>query len=507
MTTLMKFKAASSDAIQNMMKLVLGTILAFSSISATYAAGNKEGLLTSANDDLAKEKWAYSLGVQAYVFGLPVVIFEREYSLRTKPAVIERIKHKCPCAMLNNLGHNMSLATADIVMPYTPNNDTVYSGALLEVGEEPVILTMPDIDDRYWSVEVANPYTENQFYIGSRATNGKGGHHAFVGPDWKGTLPEGVVEHRMEYSASMVAVRIGVLPGNDADLKQVNELQKKFYFTSLGNFSDPATHGMAPLPQSILPRPKYSGEVSTKFRMPSDLSFFNLLADLMTQHKPAPEHQAMVNSFKAIGLIPGQPFKPETLDPAIVRGLEKAVADGEQIMSWKVKYRGTPYASKWNNLREGTYNFDYFDRAAGALEGLFVHDREEAVYFSTYESGDGVFLEGSKNYTIHFEKDEIPPTLKNGFWSMTMYGRDFQLVKNDIDRFSIGDRTPDLKYNDDGSLDIYIQSQPPEGKASNWLPSPPQGIFRVNYRIYLPEEAARNPETLTKYTPSILEVK
>jgi hypothetical protein len=84
-----------------------------------------------------------------------------------------------------------------------------------------------------------------------------------------------------------------------------------------------------------------------------------------------------------------------------------------------------------------------------------------------------------------------------------MYGLDFQLVKNSIDRFSIGDRTPGLKYNDDGSLDVYIQNTPPEGRESNWLPTPPEGIFRINYRIYLPEERTRNPQTLEQYIPGI----
>ena len=80
----------------------------------------------------------------------------------------------------------------------------------------------------------------------------------------------------------------------------------------------------------------------------------------------------------------------------------------------------------------------------GALEGLFVHDRVEAEYFSTYEDGDAKLLDGANRYVLHFKKDEIPPTLRNGFWSITMYGADFQLVKNPIDRFSIGDRTKGL---------------------------------------------------------------
>jgi hypothetical protein len=172
-------------------------------------------------------------------------------------------------------------------------------------------------------------------------------------------------------------------------------------------------------------------------------------------------------------------------------------------MAWKVKYRGTPYPTRWNNLRPGTYGFDYFDRAAGALEGLFVHDRDEAQYFSTYEDGDGQLLDGSNRYLLHFGKDQIPPTLPNGFWSLTMYGSDFQLVRNPIDRFSIGDRTPGLVYGPDGSLDIYIQGSPPEGNESNWLPSPESGQFRINYRMYLPAPEAQQPETLGRYLPPV----
>ena len=84
-------------------------------------------------------------------------------------------------------------------------------------------------------------------------------------------------------------------------------------------------------------------------------------------------------------------------------------------MKWKVKFRGTPYPTRWNNLRPGDYGYDYSDRAAGALEGLFVHDRDEAEYFSTYEDGSAQLLDGAKRYVVHFNKDEIPPTMPNGF--------------------------------------------------------------------------------------------
>ena len=145
-----------------------------------------------------------------------------------KPGALEKAKKFAPAAPINEIGHMKTLATADDIMPYTPNNDTVYSGALLELKDEPIILTAPDIPDRYWSVEVADAYTNNLFYIGTRATGGKGGNHAFVGPNWKGTLPEGVIEHRVPTNTVMFAIRIGVVPQDTEDLKKVNALQDEF---------------------------------------------------------------------------------------------------------------------------------------------------------------------------------------------------------------------------------------------------------------------------------------
>ncbi len=440
----------------------------------------------------SEEKWMYSVGVQNYVFGLPLVIFERERKLRQDPAAVEKAKKFAPAAPINQIGNMKSLATADDVMPYTPNNDTVYSGALLEFGDQPVILSAPDILDRYWSVEVADCYTNNIFYIGTRATNGKGGNHAFVGPNWKGTLPEGVIEHRMPNDSAMFAIRIGVLPNDPADLQAVIGLQGKFHLTSLSNWGDSAKFGVATIPN--LPKPKeYTG----------DLAFYKTLADLLAQDPPPAEHAAAVVLLRRGNIEVGKPFDESKLDEAARRGLARAAADAPVIMKWKVKYRGTPYPTRWNNLRPGDYGFDYFDRAAGALEGLFVHDRAEAEYFSTYEDGEAQLLDGKNNYVLHFDKAELPPTLPLGFWSITMYGSDFQLVKNPINRFSIGDRTKGIVYGPDGSLDIYVQHAAPAGKESNWLPSPGSGLFRLNYRIYLPSEIAQNPDTLGKYLPPL----
>lgn len=448
---------------------------------------------TRAVDATCEEQWAYSVGIQNYVFGLPLMILERERILRLDPVALEKAKKYAPAAPINQIGHMKRLATADDVMPYTPNNDTVYSGVALELRDEPMILTAPDITDRYWSVEVADAYTNNLFYVGTRATGGAGGHHAFVGPGWTGVLPSGLVEHVVPTNSVMLAIRIGVIPGDAADLAKVNAAQEQFTVTSLSNWSDPARHGQATAPD-LAPRPRYAG----------DLAFFQTVADLLIENPPPPGNDAAVELLRRGGITVGSPMDVSALSEPMCRGLARAAIDGAQIMKWKVKFRGTPYPTRWNNLRPGRYGVDYFDRAAGALQGLFVHDRDEAEYFSTYEDGDGDLLDGSRDYVLHFDADQIPPTLPNGFWSITMYGTDFQLVKNPIDRFAIGDRTPGLTRNSDGSIDIPIQNRQPAEHVENWLPSPPAGLFRLNYRVYLPQGDAKEPALLGKYLPPVI---
>jgi hypothetical protein len=108
------------------------------------------------------------------------------------------------------------------------------------------------------------------------------------------------------------------------------------------------------------------------------------------------------------------------------------------------------------------------------------------MYFRAISEGEP--FHGRNRYILHFEKGGLPPV--DAFWSLTMYGveedmRGF-LVKNPINRYSVGDRTKGLKYNGDGSLDIFIQHDSPgPDKESNWLPAP-NDRFRLTLRAYQP---------------------
>jgi hypothetical protein len=124
-------------------------------------------------------------------------------------------------------------------------------------------------------------------------------------------------------------------------------------------------------------------------------------------------------------------------------------------------------------------------RSRIALAGLGALPIEEATYLTAVSDAAGQPLDGAHSYRLHVPAD-VPV---DGFWSVTMYAREADgrtyLVANPIDRYSIGNRTPGLKRNGDGSIDLILGSAAPAAGTSNWLPTP-AGSFRVSFRAYLP---------------------
>jgi hypothetical protein len=141
----------------------------------------------------------------------------------------------------------------------------------------------------------------------------------------------------------------------------------------------------------------------------------------------------------------------------------------------------------WVNLTNlGRYGTDYETRAGVAFVGLGADLKEDTIYPSAYVDGDGNRFDGANKYVLHFEKDQFPPT--NATWSVSQYQGNFYVV-NALNRYAIAPWMP-LKYNADGSLDIYLQAESPgPDKESNWLPIP-AGPFNLTARNYFPKQAA-----------------
>ena len=448
----------------------------------------------SETDAAAKEEYAYSVALQAYIFTHPLTMVERERKIRlryTGPIAGE------PVAPINQIGHMRTLATAKGRLPYSPNNDTAYSAMLLEIADQPMVLHVPDILGRFWVLTVSDPYVTNMPYVlGTHPSGGKGGNVLFAGPNWKGDVPKGMILMRMPSNTAIALIRTRV-DGNE-DVPEVNRLQDLMSVTALSDWDDGRGAGKkaAPIPK-LMERPHYTDE----------FAYFRTVADLMTENPPTAAHASALKMFEFIGLEPGKAFHPESLDEPTRRGILRAEKVGMNVIKWSTRERGVQLSSNWGtDLQGGQFGYDYLNRAEMGYSGLVTNDPEEAMYFLSYADGTGKLLEGGKKYLVHFAKGMIPPTNPLGFWSLTMYGGDtFQFVDNPINRYAIGSRTRGLHFNEDGSLDIYIQSEAPAAdKMSNWLPSPASGPVRLTLRAYYAKAEMLNPATMTKYLPPVM---
>ena len=214
-------------------------------------------------------------------------------------------------------------------------------------------------------------------------------------------------------------------------------------------------------------------------------SFFKFLAELMKTNPPAPEDAPMLEKLALIGIVPGQDFDISRLDQAVVKGLEGAPKAGiEKIMS-AAKAPGKKVNGWAVTTNLGTYGTNYMLRAVVTAIGLGANLPQDAVYPKTRVDIEGNTLNGANKYIISFPKAQTPHV--KGFWSLTMYDHRYFFVNNPLHRYTLSPRN-DLKYNADGSLDLYIQNESPgPSKESNWLPAP-KGNFILMLRLYWPNE-------------------
>ena len=217
-------------------------------------------------------------------------------------------------------------------------------------------------------------------------------------------------------------------------------------------------------------------------------TFFARLNALMKDNPPAAVDADAMKRFAAIGVTPGKPFDPAKLDPAVAKGDRT----GQPCRHWR---RSSPRPrSRWGSRsttgrcltdKMGRYGTDYLFRSIIALVGLGSNLPEDAVYPITRVDAEGKPLTGANRYVIRFAKGQLPPV--GAFWSVTMYNSKQAFVENPINRYVIGDRDK-LKFDDDGSLTLYVQHESPgKDKESNWLPAP-KDEFNLVMRLYWPKK-------------------
>lgn len=418
-------------------------------------------------DEIAKE---------AYIYGYPLVSMELTRQVMTNTALPG--DSKAPMGQFFNSRTYPNASFKDVT---TPNADTLYSFAWLDLGKEPYILHIPDMKGRYYLFPMLDGWTNVFQDPGSRTTGEAEQLYAITGPAWNGTLPEGVKEYRAPTNLVWVLGRT-YSSGTPEDLKQVNELQNQYTLTPLSAYGKPYT-----LPKGIVnPKIDSMTAVKTQVNRLDGNAFFKLLATLLKNNPPAVDDAPTIERMKKIGIIPGEDFDQRRLSQEAQIAILKAPKAGlEQIMAYEPM--ATTHVNGWNmTLKTGDYGTDYLGRALVAVIGLGANLPQDAIYPYTKVDSEENPLTGKAKYVLHFPKGSLPPV--NGFWSLTMYNDQFFFVDNPLNRYNINKRD-NFKLNEDGSLDIYIQNNSPGAeKEANWLPAP-KDTFILMLRLYWPKES------------------
>ena len=417
---------------------------------------------------------------EAYIYAFPMLMgYRNAYATFLQPA---SPAYRGPA----NTGPFGEAVTLDYTFKdvITPNADTPYSMGLLDLRGGPVVLTVPEVTDRYYVMQFEDLLGCNDLFIGSRKTGSAAGSYFLMGPTWDGEAPEGFSgSFRFETELVFLLGRTQLL-GSD-DRPALAEVMRQYRLEPYELFQG----GEAP-PLPPFDWPHWDDAASR------DERFIGYLNTLLPLCEPIhPSETEMFARFASIGIGSGVSFDPDALSDeqrqAIVQGIAAALETftrilptiGRTVNAWTM-------AAAFGN--RAFFNGNYALRALAAQLGWGGNDQIEAFYPTVHVDANGEIFDGARTYQLHWEND--PPV--NAFWSLTIYDKSYDgvagyLVKNPINRYLINSTTEGLVRGEDGSLTITIQHSQPDDLASraNWLPAP-EGEFYLTLRLYWPKPEA-----------------
>ncbi|WP_218196435.1 MULTISPECIES: DUF1254 domain-containing protein [unclassified Pseudomonas] len=411
----------------------------------------------------AREENAYTLGVQAYLWGYPLYYYDASAAKSLQAGAVS----------MNAFRKYSALKTAKDRTIVTPNNVTIDAYARFDVSREPVVIHVPALTEpRWYLTQIGNMFDEVSRNIGG-VKGQQPGDYLVTGPDFRGPVPPEMTQVPIRTQSGIAAVRI--FANSEQDVDAAVQAQKGFQLMPLSAY----------LREGLQYKPGKS-DVPPLFisSAPEGVRYFDQLGHAMQQYLPAGGDQddALIAQFASIGLSKGKGFDWRTLDEATLRGLTRAAIAGQQIIDQRWKNVGE-VTNGWRYfLLGGRAGGDFALRAALAKNAIGTQLSEQVLYPNTQVDDQGAALDGKHKYILRFEKGQQPPA--SLFWNMAMYGSDMLFVENTFGRYSIGSTTDGLKPDTDGSLTLLIQQGRPS-ETANWLPAP-AGPFNLTMRFYGP---------------------
>jgi hypothetical protein len=414
---------------------------------------------------------------QAYIYGFPMIAaYKAMYAFN-----VDKSSPQFKSGFNQVWNDNKTFTPKDTAIP-TPNADTPYSMIQADLRAEPLVFCVPEVEKgRYFSGQLADLYSFNYGYVGSRTTGNGAGCYLVAGPNWNGDKPQGIAQvFRSETQFSLIIFRTQLF--NAADIDNVKKVQAGIRTQPLSAFLKQPAPPAAP----AIAFPPFVGQDPFKTDFAATLDFLLQFAPVV------PEEKKLRAKFASIGIGPGKTFNFHDLTPEHKAAVGLAVKQGYAAIAKRRDKIGKDINGWLVGAAFGDRAFfkgDYELRAAAAMAGIYGNDAAEAMYPLAKTDSTGAALDGSKHrYTLTFGKDELPPV--NSFWSVTMYdGKTQLLIDNPINRYLINSpMLPAMKKNADGSLTLLIQRDSPgKDKEANWLPAPDGPIYMV-MRLYWPKD-------------------
>ena len=429
----------------------------------------------SADPAAISEQQAHAIGVDAYLYFYPLVSvgITRKVATNVEPG-------KIPGFGPANMFHSFAaFPGADNKTVVRFNFDTLYSSAFLDMTKEPVIVSAPNTDGRYYLLPMLDAWTDVFASPGWRTTGTQAGNFLITPPGWSGDVPEGMT--RISAPTPHVWIIGRTKTDGPPDYDAVHKIQAGYKVTPLSQW------GKQPVPPTVTTDPSVDMKTPPKVQvdtMPAG-KYFAYAAELLKVNPPHITDEPMIAQLKKIGIEPGKSFDLDNADPVVQRALASAPAEAQQLMTSTIPSlaRVTNFWSM-NTNTIGVYGNWYLKRAVVTQLGLGANLPEDAIYPLNLGDDTGKPLDGANKYTLHFDKGETPPA--EAFWSVTLYDVEGFQVANPLNRFNLSSWMP-LKHNADGSFDLYFQNERPgTDKEANWLPAP-KGEFNLMLRLYAPK--------------------
>jgi hypothetical protein len=361
-----------------------------------------------------------------------------------------------------------------------PNQDVVYGVGMFPLDKGPIVFQVPDFGSRFWVYALYDARTDEFSQIG-KAYGTKPGFYLMVGPDWKGETPMGITAVvRSSTPLVLVAPRV-FMTDTPEDHEAVQPIISQIDFYPLPEFDGK----MKIKDWSKLPTapPSWPADQKKEVQFVNPATFFDQLPAVMKQVPPLPGEEAL---YSWIGSVLDAVAKDPEIRRTLQETAEAADKDVWTLMQWR--YNGRSAGNGWNSpVNNAEWGTDYLNRTAGARSNMYDNRPNETKYIYTDNDKQGSQLTGENTFAVTFAKSQAPPV--QGFWSLTLYDQYHFFHPNALDRYSLGTKNKDLKYNADGSLTLYAGAKSPgQDKESNWLPAP-NGPFSLYLRAYWPDKA------------------